>query len=249
MLRRIIPALTLITAILCTACGTARGFSAGKLGPVTGEKREIDDAYIREKLARRPQASVPLRVGVYFIPPRPDYDHEYETPVEAAWRVDGDDRDALLNIGEELRKAGVVSQFFLMSDAVLELSMQTNLQRESDDLLALRRMAALHNADAVLVIGGRSEVRERANLLSALYLTVAGMFVIPGSERDASFTWRGTLWDVRNEYLYAVAEHEASAANIRPLALTNEEELIEEAKDAAMKKFSAELQAQISRLK
>src|SRR5512145_2171842 len=68
-----------------------------------------------------------------------------------------------------------------------------------------RSSAARRAADAVLVITGASAVDRYSNWASLLYVTLVGLWVVPGTHADGIFLAAGSVWDVRNEFLYATA--------------------------------------------
>ncbi|EHQ06678.1 hypothetical protein [Leptonema illini] len=202
---------------------------------------QVDVASIHTELQRRPQLRFPTRIAVFL-------DQPPTRRGEAPWRFTASEIEQVTGLEEELRAAGVASQLFLMTEQTAILSGLAH-QWDQANLETIRLLAARHGAEAVLVISGESRVTASANPLSIMYLTVAGVWLIPGSHRDALFYIRASLWDVRNQFLYASVQAEGEATQLRPYGFISEESVVESAKSKAFADFTPELRKRLLALK
>jgi len=192
---RLLPGLI---AVLLAGCASPRGFDRGALaGMARPETPAVTDDEIARVLATRPQLRTPFRLAVLFRP-APEIRRWGEG--FRPWRWSSDDREALLSRLAPLVGPAGLQEVVPVVDGVAS----------GDDLKSIRLAAARHGADAVLVVSGAGQVDRYNNGWSALYVTLVGAFFVPGTEADGLFLANATLWDVRNEYLYASAEAEGT---------------------------------------
>jgi len=177
--------LLLVLIPLLGACAGSRGFDRGALSrELRADTPVVSDEEIARVLGLRPQLAPPFKLGVYF---------------RSSQRWTGADKDALLGRLGPLVEAKAISQVIPISDSMIA----------REDLKSIRLAGARYGADAVLVVNGATQLDRYSNAGSALYWTIIGLFIVPGTSADALFLGSATLWDVRNEYLYASAEAEA----------------------------------------
>jgi hypothetical protein len=211
-----------------------RGFDRGQLTrSARVEQQEVTDAEIARILAMRPQLTFPFKLAIWFRPPPVE---RYFRP-RFQWR--GEDRETVLGALRPLVSEGFVAEIDAITDTTIL----------GDDLRAARLAAARHSADAVLVITGASDVDRYSNWASLLYVTLVGLWVVPGTHADGIFLAAGSLWDVRNEFLYATAEAEGTFGRTRPALLLENEEMIAGAKRTAVTALAKELGARIRNLR
>ena len=221
----------------CFASGFDRGDLRSRLeqgAPTAPTSTQGEDADIRAALELQPALSLPFRLAVYLTDTSISAEgtfHHGPGLRGGTWRWDGKDKELLLSVAEQLRTEGILSDMFLLSPARVA----------AGNLRGIRLAAAQHGADAVLVVTGAEDTDCHANLLSLLYLTIVGSWIVPGTHADAIFLMDGAMWDVRNQYLYLSAEAEGLASRVRPIALLDEEEVIGEAKTRAVELFVPEL--------
>ena len=67
------------------------------------------------------------------------------------------------------------------------------------------------------------------------------LFFVPGTEADGLVMVYASMWDVRSQYLYMIAEAEGSAKQSRPAVLISETRLINDAKSEALASLKNEL--------
>ncbi|MBM9576942.1 hypothetical protein JWG45_07225 [Leptospira sp. 201903070] len=219
---------------------SSTGYDRGPLPEVNPSKIVIDSEEIKHYLSLKPQLRFPFRVGVYFLDPE---GYKY--------RIDAKDKTAILNSEEVLKAEKIVSQMFLISASVYDLDSEKyesgfrnhypNRTRTLDGIKKIRILASRYGADAVLVIKATPRYAQKPNILSLLYATIVGIWLVPGSYGESTFTLEGTLWDVRNEYLYLTTESEASSSSTRPYGWIDEYSIVAESKEKAIREFSAEI--------
>lgn len=230
----------LILQLLLTLHCASTGFDRGAVPPVDPKSIVIDSQEIKHYLSLKPQLRLPFRVGVYILQPE---GYKY--------RIDANNKSTFLSIEETLRAQKIVSQMFFISESVYDIDTQGETYdfrdhypvrtRTLDGIKKIRILAARYGADAVLVIKPTNRYNQNPNILSILYATIIGIWLAPGSRGESVFTFEGTLWDVRNEYLYLTTESEASASAMRPYGWINEESIIAESKEKAITEFTSEL--------
>jgi hypothetical protein len=134
-------------------------------------------------------------------------------------------------MSDTLRREGIASQVVAIADETIS----------GTDLRAIRLAAARHGSDAVLVVSGAADVDRYNNASAALYVTLVGYWIVPGTNADALFLASGTLWDVRNEYLYLSAQAEATEARVGPGGWLEDAHVIAAAKKKALPALREEL--------
>ena len=82
-----------------------------------------------------------------------------------------------------------------------------------------------------------SAVDRYNNFAALLYWTIVGLYLVPGTHSDALVMINGSLWDVRNEYLYATEEAEAVARTLGSAMLLEDVSAIDQAKQKAIGEF------------
>lgn len=231
-MRRVAPFTVLL---LVTGCAfSPRGFDRGELTRAARvEQQEVTDAEIARVLALRPQLTFPFRLAVWFRPPPADRWRKVRHP----WREE--DREAVLGALRPLAAGGIVAELVAITDTTVQ----------GEDLRAARLAAARHGADAVLVITGASDVDRYNNLSAFLYATLVGLWIAPGSHAEGFFLASGSLWDVRNEFLYATVEAEGTFGQTRPALLLEDEEVVAGAKRIALASLAKELGARLRNLR
>jgi hypothetical protein len=230
-MKRIAPSTALLLLIGCAF--SPRGFDRGELTRVARvEQQEVTDAEIARVLALRPQLTFPFRLAVWFRPPKAE---RWSRP-RFQWR--DEDREAVLGALRPLVADGIVADVAAITDATVL----------GDDLRAARLAAARHGADAVLIVTGASDVDRYSRWPSLLYVTLVGLWVV-GTHSDGIFLASGSLWDVRNEFLYATAEAEGTLGRTRPALLLEDEEMIAGAKRTALTALANELGSRLRNLR
>lgn len=217
--------LIVLLAIAITACTSSRGFDRGSLRNQLVSQKQVTEADIKKVFDLKPQLSMPFKLALYFSPIR-----------WGNWGWLGEDKNKLLELGADLKAKHIVSEMFVLNDALLEGS----------DNKAIRLAAARAGADAVLIINGISDIDRYNNALGASYFLLVTPFFVPGSEADAIFMINASMWDVRNQYLYLSVEAESSASETRPAFFLEEARVVRNAKNTAFSALAKELAARLN---
>ncbi|MCB0377888.1 MAG: hypothetical protein KDD33_05285 [Bdellovibrionales bacterium] len=216
--------------LLCVGC-SSRGFDRGDLRKQIGVAEPVvDEEAIAEALSKKPNLPKSFRLAVY-------YKENTQTHWRASrWRWQEQDKKIFDKVAKKLKSEGVVSQVIPIVSSVVQ----------GDDLKSIRLAAARHGADAVLVIGGVADVDRYINDLGWTYTLILPTLFMPGSQADSLFIVNATLWDVRNEYLYATAEAEGLHEQTYVAAFGDEDkELIAKAKTSALESLSKEFEKMV----
>lgn len=223
----------LVSSILVfTGCATSRGFNRGELRQEMNGKAVVDDAEIAKALTKKAQLPKPFKIGIYFKEP------EAARARMPKWRWTEEDKNKLFGLVEDLKATGEVSEIFPVSEATVGGS----------DLKSLRLAAARHGADALVVVQGLSDVDSYTNDLAWTYIVLVPMLFVPASVNDSLFLTRATMWDVRNEFLYATAEAESLKKDVKPAAFSDDRKITDEAKSESVDKLRGELSKMIASL-
>lgn len=188
---------------------------------------------IRAALTLQPQLRLPCKIAVFLQPAAED-------STRLTWSAE--DKKLVSGWEATLRRKGIASELFLMSDIVVDGISGTSIPK-------LRLAAAKHGASALLIVRGSRTLDEYYNPLAALYLTVVGYFIIPGSHADANVSLDGALFDVANEYLYLSLEAEGRGESFGPGAILKGDRATADAKEEALLLFGEALLDRIERLR
>lgn len=218
-------------------CAASKGFDRGALRGSLGQT--VTDQDIQSVLDLKPQLSSPFKLAIYLHSPETYYRKAFWTDVE---------KNALLDFGNQLKDAGVVSNIYLVSDATVQLGHQLGSSNYGANLKDLRLAAARYGADALLFVNNASSVDRYNNPAAFFYWTIIGAYLVPGTHSDALVMIKASLWDVRNEYLYATEEAEGIAKRIGPALVLEDGDSIDQAKKIAIEDFGKKFTDRLIRL-
>ena len=226
-LARGITALLLMAAI--AGCASSQGFDRGRLNNQLGkDEPQATDSEIARVLALQPQIHFPIRLGIYAR-------ERYSGWGDPAWRIEDSDTAWV----EALKAEGLVSE-------VVPIVASTVGGREIADI---RLAAAHHHVDAVLILDFVSDVDRYNNPLAASYITIVAGWLIPGTHSDALVMMTGSMWDVRNGYLYATARTEAEASEMGPAFLLEDYRAVRHAHRDALTALEQEMTVRLRNLR
>jgi hypothetical protein len=217
--------LIVLLILTVTACASSRGFDRGALHGQLTEQKVVTEDDIKQVMNLKPQLPDPFRLALYFAQPKS------VAYYRNSWRWLDADKDALLGIVNELKGKKIVSDMFVISDAIVE----------GADNKALRLAAARAGADAVVIVNGVSDIDRYNNSLGVAYVLLVTPLFVPGTVADGLFMANASMWDVRNQYLYLSVESEGTATETKPAAFINENRLIKTAKSDALAALRKEL--------
>lgn len=224
--------LSLFLTIIISFCSCGRGFDRGYLRDKLSNDNPVTEEEIKNALELKPQLPSPFKLAIYFTQPK------------TYWRSDkssiwiAEDKDKLLEVGNELKQKGIISEAILINDSIIE----------GTDRKSIRLGAARAGADAVLIINGISDADRHDNIFAITYFIIITTFFVPGSDVDAIFMANASLWDVRNQFLYLSVETEGIAEETRPLFLTDRDRVTGIAKAKALTELKKDLIDRVSKI-
>jgi hypothetical protein len=130
-----------------------------------------------------------------------------------------------------LRDAGMLQEVFVLDDPMIQ-GLETG---------RIHRAAARYGADAVLIVDGAGAVERSNNAKAWLYATLLGAYLASGTECDALFLIRGSLWDVRQDRLFLNQEAEGKARQIGPALLLEDRAVLRQAQTAALETLASRM--------
>jgi len=228
--------------------GCSHGFDRGALRKrLAGERTVVTDQEIREALARKPQITLPFSLAI-----------EVQNDLGLRWDVK--DKEKIVAALEPLEKKGIISNVFVMlSDPAQSLDPrdawkygrepEREQYRRYNWLRSVRLKAARHGADAVLVVRGAAQVDSHLNPLCLANLLILPGWILPASHRDALVIAQGTMWDVRNEFIYLSSEADGEGATVAPSFLIEEKVAIRRAQEKALEGLLPDLARRLESLR
>jgi rhombotail lipoprotein len=226
---RILSLLAALTLSGCVVSEFDHTLVSDQLQDSLVESAKVTDEDVREAQALRPQLAFPCKIAV-FLRGEPGY----------SWRWSIQDKTAIDSWGDTLKKEGIASEVFRITDMFMP---------NKCGLKELRVAAAKHGADALLVIQGASQTDSYVNPAALLNLTVVGGYLVPASHRDSLFVMQGVLIDVSNGFLYAAVESEGQGKIIRPTFVIQDRDAIDRAKQEAVSQFGPALLRRMNHLR
>jgi hypothetical protein len=227
--------LLVVFAVLAIA-GCSTGFDRGALRErLASEPLQVTEQDIKAALELKPQLRFPFKLAVYLQEESRGSDYNRSS---SQWRWSEADKSEIVSWEKPLRREGIVSDLFLISD----------LTTSGTDLKSVRLAAAQHGADAVLIIRGVSQIDRYPNPMSFLYLTIIGCWIVPGTHVDSLMMVQGGLWDVANGYLYATADSEGEATKTGPAMLLEDKDVLAKSRTTALEDFGDEFVARLRSL-
>ena len=212
-----------LSALFLFSCANSQGFNRDQMRSELKDQTIETESNIEAVLKLKPQLPKKFKLAIYFKRNN-SYYYNYHN-----WT--GENKEQLKGLKKDLIKKGIVSDAFIINDSIVN----------GNKLKDIRLAAARSGADAVMVIDGISSVDKYNNPLGATYFLIVTPFFVPGTEADALFVSRANLWDVRNEYLYLSVESEGIAKETRPAFFTEEQRVIEKAKNKALEDLAPDI--------
>lgn len=227
--------LPLVLTLLLSGCATAsQGFDRDAMRAVI---QSPDEAAPKEvagsAVAAAQPPAVPFRLALYFVP-QAFPAHRSLRPAE--WV--SSDRERLTGWLAPLRQEGILSEILLLVDPTIR----------NADVGAIRQAASRHGADALLVVQGVGGVDRYDNGYAALYPTLIGAYVAPGTHSDALFLISGTLRDVRSDWREETHTVEGHAEMVGPTMAVEDRQVLARAKKAALDELGQRMATLLRRL-
>lgn len=213
--------LALALVIALAGCASS-GFDQGRINKAMAvEGLDQTESDIQSILDLKPALGSPFVLGIYFE----NFYGVHESQVKSAIL------ENLTPMLDQLRDENILVDYMVINNSTVQ----------DNTVQAVRVAAARHRADAVLMIDTYSDTHYYPNPLSITYLAIVPMFLVPGSEVDSLGVISGTLWDTRNQYLYATSYSDALLHKRRPPVFINGEEFEQKSIETAAPIFVADL--------
>ncbi len=149
-----------------------------------------------------------------------------------------EERETVREAARKLKEKGVVSDVFVIPQHLVQLYGENDATAVRE---RIRLAAARHQSDAVLIVRGVSDVDSYVNPLSLLYGKIVGLWIVPGTHQESLFLVDATLWDVRNDFLYANFTAEGEGSTVRPEIYSDAADAVAIARRAAITSLADEI--------
>ena len=229
MTRRLFLLLPLALVTL-SACAGSKGFDRAEMQEVMRQTVNLtqQQAASGGKERPAPAPAAPFRLGLFFT--HKDFPTR-RAIVRAEWL--SRDKDVLLHALVPLKDQHILRESIIIADSSVQNS----------SLSEIRKAAARYGADVIMIVTGVGSVDRYNNWYAALYPTIIGAYLAPGTVSDALFLIEGSLWDVRSGVGYGTEGAEGTATKAGPATSLEDQEVLDEAKAAALDKFARQLRA------
>lgn len=173
-----------------------------------------------------PAIPPPFRLGLFFA--RKEFPtRQAIKPVE--WL--SQDKDALLRALAPLQHQHILRDSLVIADSAVPQS----------SLTEIRKAAARYGADMVVIITGAGAVERSNNGYAALYPTILGAYLAPGTVSEALVLIEGSLWDVRSGFSYGTVTAEEQSRLVGPAMVIEDRTALMQGKDLALDTLSTRL--------
>ena len=223
----IVLSLISIIGLIQVGC-KSKGFNRGELSSQLGLQKPVyNDQQIQEAFNKKANLPKPFKLGIFYRSPV-----SKQSSQEPEWRWTPEDTAVIDGFAEEMKSQGMVSQI---------VSISNSLVANESDIKSIRMAAASYQVDALLIVGGTGQIDKYENAWAWSYILLAPAFFVPGSQTDTLFLTNASLWDVRNEFLYIVADAEGMIKKTHPGALRDhDKDLFAQAKTESLKNLKTE---------
>ncbi|GGX46232.1 hypothetical protein [Saccharospirillum salsuginis] len=221
-------ALTILIAAILAGCAS-HGFDQGYLNDelaVAGLDQTEED--IQRIMDLKPALGRPFSLGIYYE----DYYGIH------AKKAKGIIMDNLIPMLQQFKDAGILEDYFIINNGTVR----------ENNLKEVRIAAARHHADAILMIDYYRDSDRYLNPLGITYLTIVAGYFIPGSEVEAIGAISATMWDTRNEYLYATSYNDELFHTRGPAFMLNNNDIELTALEKAVPGFMRDLSSRLANM-
>ena len=217
-----------LALVTLSACAGSKGFDRAEMREVLRQTVNLSQQQSAPGVTERPgpALAVPFRLGIFFAR------REFPTR-RAIQRVEwlSRDKEALLRSLVPLQDQQILRESIVIADS--------SVQHAS--LTEIRKAAARYGADVLMIVTGVGSVDRYNNGYAALYPTIIGAYLAPGTVSEALFLIEGSLWDVRSGVGYGTEGAEGTATKAGPATSLEDQEVLAEAKAAALRNFGERL--------
>ena len=227
--------LALLVSLLLSGCAASRGFDRNTMrATVHSGAGAVAEQNTPTTPIDKPALPMPFRLALYFV------QREFpaaQTIQKAEWM--SADKDRLANGLTPLLNERIVTDTFILADSALLGS----------DVKKIRQAASRYGADAVLIVEGAAAVDRYNNGYAALYATLIGAYLAPGTESEALFIIEGSLWDVRAERFYTTQTAEGHSKSVGSAVMVEDSQVLAQAREAALDELGKGMIDELRRLR
>ena len=221
-----------LALITLSACAGSKGFDRGEMQEVMRQTVNLTQQQASAGVTEpAPTISAPFRLGLFFT--HKDFPTR-RAIVRAEWV--SRDKDGLLRALAPLQDQHLLSHTIVIADSTVQLS----------NLTEIRKAAARYDVDVIMIVTGVGAVDRYNNWYASLYPTIIGAYLAPGTVSDALFLIEGSLWDVRSGVGYGTQKAEGTATKVGPATSLEDQEVLDEAKAAALEALGRKLPASLA---
>lgn len=185
--------------ILLSSC-TFAGYDRGKIATsLKGTGSYPTEEEIQKVITSISKLRFPLALALYVEPQK-------EPCFKGADFTVGD-KVLISQIKKELFNNNLITDFILLTDPVVG-----GIHENSSGINEARMAAARSGADTLLFIKNACDIQTSGNWYTALYFTLVGAFLAPGTDYHTLYSMSGSMWDVESGTLYLTVETEATSA-------------------------------------
>lgn len=219
--------------LLLVGCTSSQGFDR----PAMIETLHVDPSADQNNkpLANQDfRLSPPFRLGIFFA------DHNIpagQSIRKVEWL--SADRDKFIHEFAPLQDEHILMDTFVLMDATLR----------GEDIPGIKRTAARHGADMVLIVGGAGAIDRHNNRYAWLYPTIIGAYLAPGTESDALVMVTGSLWATHSEWHAPIQTVEGISKLVGSAVLVDDMAALQEAKKQAIQSLCKRVADQLQGLK
>lgn len=141
------------------------------------------------------------------------------------------DKDVLLRALAPLQNEHILRDSLVIADSAVQES----------SLTEIRKAAARYGADMIVIVTGVGAVDRSNNGYAALYPTILGAYLAPGTVSEALVLIEGSLWDVRSGFSHGTLKAEGQSRIVGPAMLIEDRTALMQGKDLALDTLSTRL--------
>lgn len=183
---------------------------------------DVNDSQVAKIADKNIELKRPFEMAIYFKQP----------DAKENWRWNRQDKQQLLEKMAADKK-------------IVKRSFELINTGDTEDIKALRTMAAQQGADALLILQGKAEVESDLNGASLSYIVLVPMLFAPGNDVHSAFITQAVMWDVRNSVVHMGMETEGDWQMKRPLLFKQKDRAINKAKEESLTQLQLQLSRQV----
>ncbi len=220
--------LTVVLSV-CFITGCATSFDK-----LSAEKR-LDDMNLDKTQIVDSALKKPIKLAIFADLETVDSSDEYYE----SWDWDQIERKMIESYADDLRKDGIVSEYFFIPEQSLSIQDMNGIMKEAES----------KGADALLSIRGIIKVNIYFNAAALLDPTIIGALWLPGSHRDVMILSHLDMWNIKKKEALISVKSDCIKKATGPTLLISTLEVVNEAKRESLRNLLISFKKKISTLK